>query len=294
MPNDWQQLVKPYAPVNDTLCYFVGFRSPDTLLVLSSRSADHSIRGKVAGKGPGPFGMDFLNVTNGMIAMTDSTGIGTIHRTMNEGANWSTVYQRPASVFTDVRYVSEQDIWVAGHSGLVLRSTDGGTSWQDVSIATTTDLLSVDAYSGDHAWISGVDGLVLSTMDGGATWTDRSIPDAGSVKRIQTLQWVIYAYTTEAMGTTHLYRYAGPGAGIIEQADGTVPSWGQDENGFHLLISGPTPRIDVQDALGRPVAVRVDDRHIWMGDQRPGLYVLRVRMAGKEYRAKVVWTGGAR
>ncbi|MBS1583603.1 MAG: hypothetical protein JST66_15485 [Bacteroidetes bacterium] len=294
MPNDWQQLVEPYAPVNDTLCYFVSFRSPDTLLVLSSRSTDHGIRGKVAGKGPGPFGMDFLNVTNGMIAMTDSTGMGTIHRTTDEGESWSMLYQRPTSVFTDIRYVSEQDIWIAGQSGLVLRSTDGGMSWLEASAPTTADLLSIDAYSADQAWVSGDNGLILSTTDGGMTWMDRSIPNAGLVGRVQALNQVVYAYVKRPPSANELYRYTGPGAYIPEHSGQEAPWWGQDADGFYLLAPEPIQRFDVLDTLGRIVATRGSDRHLRMTDRSPGAYVLRVRTADRERRAKVAWPGAGR
>ncbi len=72
--------------------------------------------------------------------------------------------------------VSEQVIWVSGHTGTVLRTRDGGSTWEarPVPGAETMEFRDVHALSAEQAWVlaagPGDKSRIYHTADGGATW----------------------------------------------------------------------------------------------------------------------------
>jgi photosystem II stability/assembly factor-like uncharacterized protein len=77
---------------------------------------------------------------------------------------------------TSVSPISDQNIWVCGYSGTVLRTTNGGTLWQNVSgggIPNTISLINIwgiDASTALVAGYLGSDTWVWRTSNSGANW----------------------------------------------------------------------------------------------------------------------------
>lgn len=101
------------------------------------------------------------------------------------GVEWSQAANVPTrSTLTAVAAVGD-DVWAAGHDGVILHSADAGTNWsrQRVDVwapdreaiggAPILDILFLDAR---HGFAVGAYALFLETNDGGATWTQRALP----------------------------------------------------------------------------------------------------------------------
>ncbi|WP_353945930.1 oxidoreductase [Streptomyces sp. HUAS MG91] len=84
---------------------------------------------------------------------------------------------------TDVRFrglaaVDRSAAWLAGTSGIVLRTSDGGRHWHDVSppAAAGLELRDIEAFDARRAVVlaigEGDASRILRTDDGGATWTE--------------------------------------------------------------------------------------------------------------------------
>lgn len=85
-------------------------------------------------------------------------------------------------IFYDIRFVDEQNGWIAGEFGRLLRTMDGGKTWtehQDTLMTPESgivDPMDLPTFFGAHlisaseALAAGLDGKVARTVDGGKTW----------------------------------------------------------------------------------------------------------------------------
>lgn len=135
---------------------------------------------------------------------------GTLVRTVNQGANWTTIptgttanlnglyatsdstafvcgdngtilkvlnntvisSQSIAAVnLNKIHFTSSTIGYVVGNTGAIYKTTDAGTTWSPLTIATTADLTALDFTSSTHGVISAFGGAVFVTNDAGATWT---------------------------------------------------------------------------------------------------------------------------
>ena len=102
-----------------------------------------------------------------------------------DGKTWTQVSNIPTrSTLTSIAAIDQQ-LWAAGHDGIILASADSGKTWArqriDIYVAGSEnpaqgapilDLLFMDA---KHGFAIGAYSLMLETQDGGATWTPRKI-----------------------------------------------------------------------------------------------------------------------
>lgn len=108
--------------------------------------------------------------------------------------------------------------WVAGASGLILRTDDGGSSWVIQKSGTEEELVDVFFVDQTYGWIVGASGTVLKTGDGGSSWrlmprpTDRHLTGVHFVSRLEG--WA-----------------CGTGGVILHTADGGS-SWEQQPSGI--------------------------------------------------------------
>lgn len=104
---------------------------------------------------------------------------GSIHRTTDAGANWTTVYQDSNAYFSAGAMASATTAVVAGHTspsdesitGFMLRTTDGGQTWSPVALPTTRWLWRIRFLTPLVGLAGGGDATLLRTQDGGLTWT---------------------------------------------------------------------------------------------------------------------------
>ena len=80
-----------------------------------------------------------------------------------------TIAQNPY-LFT-VRFADENEGYISGLGGVVLRSSDGGRSWTYEDIGLKMAVFSVFPRSGAEAIVVGEKGLIRGTEDGGKTWS---------------------------------------------------------------------------------------------------------------------------
>ena len=69
-----------------------------------------------------------------------------------------------------ISLVDEQQGWIVGDSGLIMRTKNGGASWTS-QVSTVSDALwDVDFVDADRGWAVGEGGVIVSTKNGGAAW----------------------------------------------------------------------------------------------------------------------------
>lgn len=93
---------------------------------------------------------------------------------------------RPTGVdaqFRGLDVVRQDQVWLAGSGGTVLRTVDGGEVWQDVSPAAANglELRDVEAFDARHAVVlaigPGEDSRIYRTNDGGQSWRETFVND---------------------------------------------------------------------------------------------------------------------
>ncbi|GEM_PF-593336 len=80
-----------------------------------------------------------------------------------------------AAGLNDVQFLDDQNGWIVGGGGLLLKTTDGGITWTEVNVPTTLSLNSIFFVDENVGYIGGGTRTILKTVDGGLTWTDSQI-----------------------------------------------------------------------------------------------------------------------
>ncbi len=94
---------------------------------------------------------------------------GTIVRTVNGGANWTTITSGVSSDLSDVAFFNQDTAIITGRNGVLLRSINAGVSWSPVSSGVGTDLSRVFV-NGNDIYVSGYSGILLKSTDAGVSW----------------------------------------------------------------------------------------------------------------------------
>ncbi len=74
--------------------------------------------------------------------------------------------------------------FLAGSSGVVLKTTDGGVSFDALDAGVSATLRGVSFVDAKTGWVAGSGGTVRQTTDGGSGWTARDITGAGAIAAI--------------------------------------------------------------------------------------------------------------
>lgn len=77
--------------------------------------------------------------------------------------------------FRSITFSDAATGWIAGDSGIILKTIDSGYTWQRQPSPTTADLIEIHFRSPDFGWASGENCRLYLTFDGGDTWADKSI-----------------------------------------------------------------------------------------------------------------------
>jgi photosystem II stability/assembly factor-like uncharacterized protein len=70
----------------------------------------------------------------------------------------------------DVFFKDQNNGWIVGNYGTILRTTDGGTNWISASSGTNNSLYSVFFADYNIGWCVGLNGTILKSTDGGINW----------------------------------------------------------------------------------------------------------------------------
>jgi photosystem II stability/assembly factor-like uncharacterized protein len=68
-------------------------------------------------------------------------------------------------------FPTDQDGWMVGELGRIIRTSDGGKTWVRQDAGTKRPFLAMSCIDAKTAWIAGKEGIVYATKDGGDSWT---------------------------------------------------------------------------------------------------------------------------
>lgn len=67
-------------------------------------------------------------------------------------------------------YADENNVWVSGEFGTILKSSDGGRTWTQQESGLESTLFGIYMQDPMNGMVVGIDSVILSTNDGGETW----------------------------------------------------------------------------------------------------------------------------
>ncbi|MFI5145437.1 MAG: YCF48-related protein, partial [Ignavibacteria bacterium] len=75
--------------------------------------------------------------------------------------------------------------WIAGDSGVILKSTDDGNSFSQSNVGTNVKLNCVYFINTTTGWVAGNNGFIAETTDGGTSWVQQSTPTTANLNSIK-------------------------------------------------------------------------------------------------------------
>jgi len=211
---------------------------------------------------------------------------GTILRTTNTGISW---YQIPSGVSQNLRglvFLNRTEGLIVGDNGTILRTTDGGESWakEEKEDVRYNHLIAVSFKDDNAGMILGRDGLVLTTTNGGRDWNKSTPWNQGLYFADGILFRSDSAVAVGAYGRILMT--------AVPKLTG-IQSVQHGQRLVHLDQNYPNPvttntiirfalsklghvRLSIYDALGREVAVLVDEVKE-AGEQSVPVNVARLR-----------------
>ncbi len=97
-------------------------------------------------------------------------------KTTDCGLTWSRVVSgifpaRPRAF----DFVNSTTGYIAGYSGMVMKTTNGGNNWTALTTGSATNLNDVKFWDANLGYICGSSGLIMKTTDGGASWITQTV-----------------------------------------------------------------------------------------------------------------------
>jgi photosystem II stability/assembly factor-like uncharacterized protein len=77
----------------------------------------------------------------------------------------------PVGSYNSIFFISIQEGWVVGNSGLIGHTINGGNTWTRQTNPSSNSLYDVFFLNTEVGWAVGFNGTILSTANGGDTWT---------------------------------------------------------------------------------------------------------------------------
>ncbi len=85
--------------------------------------------------------------------------------------NWSFADTLGVGIpFDGVDFISPNEGWVSGSSGVIIHTTDAGKTWKPQNTGTTHWIHGIHFVDSTHGWAAANNGLILATKDGGKSW----------------------------------------------------------------------------------------------------------------------------
>ncbi len=91
---------------------------------------------------------------------------------VNAQENWEIINSGTTDNLEDVFFIDNQNGWIIGYSGTLLRTTDAGESWNSI-IIPYQNLKAIQFVNQNIGWIVGDEGLIIKSTDGGNTWFEQ-------------------------------------------------------------------------------------------------------------------------
>jgi len=115
------------------------------------------------------WGVKFKDAENGYAFGGSSGGGSVILKTTDGGQNWIRSYVPFGTALKNVCEF-ENNLWIAGSSGLIIHTSDEGLTWQSQSNPVSNSIYVVKFVSEKTGFAAAMEGGFLKTTDGGATW----------------------------------------------------------------------------------------------------------------------------
>lgn len=98
------------------------------------------------------------------------TDDGTMLKTLDGGATWTTFETDVQGYFFDLVFYDENLGIAVGSNGAMVRTTDGGQTWNNINPGTDNDLFSIAFTSPSEVWATGANGTLLHSTNAGSNW----------------------------------------------------------------------------------------------------------------------------
>ncbi|GAK95577.1 hypothetical protein JCM19294_2359 [Nonlabens tegetincola] len=85
-------------------------------------------------------------------------------------------YNLPSSGFSTLYFLNENEGYVAGGNGKLIKTIDGGSNWTTLNVGTTETIRDIHFIDSNTGFVVGDDISFYRTDDGGTTWTSIALP----------------------------------------------------------------------------------------------------------------------
>ncbi len=103
-----------------------------------------------------------------------AVGEGIIYRTTNGGANWINVTLPAPGLLFGVTFADANTGFIAGSAGDIFRTTDAGASWAALNSGVSGTLEKPSFANSNTGLVVGLSGVILRTTDSGNNWIPQS------------------------------------------------------------------------------------------------------------------------
>jgi photosystem II stability/assembly factor-like uncharacterized protein len=133
-------------------------------------------------------------------------------------------------------FAGENEGWIVGQDGVILRTTDGGNSWTTQTVSSF-DMWDITFFDADSGWAVGEGGTLLRTMDGGLVWSPPlfdTIPD--------DIHSVVFKDDQEGLAVGE--------SGTIVQTTNGGRTWARSTSGTDVTLRGVAGSENITVAVG--------------------------------------------
>ncbi|MCX6162210.1 MAG: YCF48-related protein [Ignavibacteriae bacterium] len=112
----------------------------------------------------------FLNAYTGWAA----TSLAKVVKTTDRGMTWNeqvTALSPTSDALWRINIIDENNVYMTGNGGKVLKTTNGGTNWSVINTGTTYSLLGSYFFNANTGFVAGGSGMFLKTTNGGLNWS---------------------------------------------------------------------------------------------------------------------------
>ncbi|MFH0867106.1 MAG: YCF48-related protein, partial [Bacteroidota bacterium] len=110
----------------------------------------------------------------GIDAGNDQTIICGGYAELNANPKWVLLNSGTTQTLNSVYFVNNDTGYVAGSTGIILKTTNCGTNWTQQTSGSGASLNSIYFVHPDTGYVTGTSGKILKTTDGGTTWTQQT------------------------------------------------------------------------------------------------------------------------
>jgi photosystem II stability/assembly factor-like uncharacterized protein len=119
-------------------------------------------------------GISFFDINNGIIIGQESSLYPRIYKTINGGGSWtSPYYSISEKTYTSVVFKDANNGFVAGLSGIFLKTVNGGANWEVKTAPSANDIYTMSFPDAMNGWVAGTLGTIYKTPNAGTSWTSQ-------------------------------------------------------------------------------------------------------------------------